>query len=66
MKKTEDYIEYMKNNNGELLDYGQAIRGGYLLGLVIYIWVGGFVLCCVSVCMTLIYKKKYGDPALAA
>ena len=39
---------------------GQFIRGAYLLGLVIYVWVGGFILCCVTACFGYFWQKKYG------
>lgn len=49
----------------EMPDSGQYIRGRFLLGLVIYIWVGGFFFCCFSCIIAAIHVKKYG-PALAA
>ena len=42
---------------------GQYIRGRFLLGLVIYIWVGGFFFCCVSCIVAAIHVKKYGAKA---
>ena len=35
------------NQLGYMPDDGQFQRGNFLLGLVIWIWVGGFALCCI-------------------
>jgi hypothetical protein len=50
MDEKKKFIEAYKelwDKLGELPPSGQFFRGQFLLGLVIYIWVGGFVLCIV-------------------
>ena len=54
--------EYIKqwDKAGEMPESGQYFRGQYLLGLVIYVWVGGFIMCCVQCCASIYHVKKYG------
>jgi len=46
-------------SNGFTPITGQYFRGRFLLGLVIYIWCGGFFLCCVSCVFSIIHNKKH-------
>ena len=55
----EDAWEKMREN-GITPATGQYYRGRYLLGLVIYVWCGGFFLCCVSCIFMSIHTKKHG------
>ena len=38
---------------------GQFLRGQFLLGLVVWVWVGGFFLFSVAMTASLIHKKRY-------
>ena len=46
--------------NSEAGKYYLIFKGRYLLGLVIYVWVGGVGICCVACCVTAILMRKAG------
>ncbi|TNV77102.1 hypothetical protein FGO68_gene3587 [Halteria grandinella] len=64
MDEHNQYFENYKeewSRNGTMPESGQYFRGRYLLGLVIYIWGGGFLLCCLTCCLAYCHYKKYGQ-----
>jgi hypothetical protein len=56
----KDYLETWEKT-GEMPETGQYIRGQFLLGLVVYLWVGGFFLFIVQSIIALIHWKKYSN-----
>jgi len=46
------------SKTGVMPDSYQYWRGQYLLGLVIFIWVFGFAMCCLTCCIVTYLAKK--------
>lgn len=49
------------DETGEMPESGQYIRGHFLFGLVIWVWIGGFFLSCVSFIIAIIHKRVYSS-----
>ncbi|CDW73991.1 UNKNOWN [Stylonychia lemnae] len=51
-----DFLPESKATEGFLVE-----RGKFLVGLVIYVWVGGFVMACVYSCVMVAAYRRYAD-----
>jgi hypothetical protein len=56
----EAFVDVYKNLPKMYHNSMQFMRGQYLLGLVIWVWCGGFFLCLVGCVCACIHKKKHG------
>ena len=45
---------------GQMPESYQYLRGHFLLGLVIWVWVGGFFLCMMQCCFAIAHQKRFG------